>query len=344
MEDLARFLELIPKELQEQPIWTVSIENDAGEKKCVANIHSGGDTAETFTGFKRGTCTVTDYDTLAYVIEKCQRVGYEITNIRLGTPMLRAYCVIDVEKTASEETRSRFGNVFQTMYSETSMSGLGVHHLVKLVPSDPLYHDIVKYKIDGDMIYSVKDPDGEFEILCYQDVTLTGNGMCGEVEYTKESFDAWIGFYDTFGEMVKLHRKNRRKKSNICDWGEEPDSEAYKEIVESFCETDRVNSLTAVAKDIWDKHSDMSRALWRIAHVFYKMARDDVAFYTRHGAEFTVDDVAWITYKMLDRVVAPMRLDSKYDENRHGVPILLDEARRVADDYETNMKGDEDDE
>ena len=372
--DLKRFCDLVPEELKRKPIWTVSIANDDGAMKCVADIHSGGDTAETFTGFRRGRCDyANDYDTLEYVITKCARVGYEITNLRMHSPFLVSgglYAVLDIEATATEETRKMFEGLPQIL-SETSMSGKGVHVLFPLM-SGFACNDPIWSKVYGQCM-SLKSDDNTWEVLLSQDVTFTGDIIEGnknvfsevsifskiydekpcvtyyaDKEYMKDISNAngshyTGGIYDMFTEMATVWIKGHKTtKTGITDWDEvEPKSEAYKELVEMYTENaDQHEHFKAIAESIWNGAADRSRALYKIGMIIYKDIRPDIAFRNGNdGAELTLDDAAWILYKIFMDVVYPLRGDGKYDTKRHGVPILLDEARRFVDVAETRITG-----
>lgn len=366
--DLKRFCELVPEELKRKPIWTVSIENNDGKMKCVADIHSGGDTAETFTGFRRGRCDyANDYDTLEYVITKCVRVGYEITNLRMYRPFVVSggmYAVLDIEASATEETRKMFEGLPQ-IFSEVSMSGKGVHVFFPLM-SGFACNDPIWSKVYCECV-SLKSDDNTWEILLSQDVTFTGNIIEGnknvfsdvsifsdsvkyyaDKEYAKNISNAHGshydgGVYDMINEMATAWIKGHKvTKTGITDWDEvEPKSEAYKELVEMYTENaDQHEHFKTIAESIWNGAADRSRALYKIGMIIYKDIRPDIAFRNSNdGAELTLDDAAWILFKILMDVVYPLREDGKYDTKRKGVPILLDEARKFVDVAETRITG-----
>lgn len=369
MEDLSRFIEMIPEELRSKPIWTVSVENSEGKMKCVGSIHNFKDGKP-----RRGHCDDTDYETLERVVEICDANGYEITNLRMRSPARSGYMVLDIEKTASQETRDRFADT-DYVYAETSLSGKGLHMLVRECdgPFEPL-------------ITSLKDDSGEFEILLNQDVTFTGNDMRGPRFGTDEEIaERWeqiceeghrllddidketadlvydvdfpcehmihlsTPFYIVYDELLDIYiKKHRKERVKISGWDDdEPESEVYKNIKDEVFEEFFIGKLEKAAKTIWGKHNDLSKALWSIGHLFYrKELLPKIRAYQSLGEEVLFDEAAWLLYLVLEDTVAPLRYDGKYDGERHGVPILLDEARRIIEDCIDNddEEEDEDDE
>ena len=245
-------------------------------------------------------------------------------------PLNRAYyfhakdnhiMIIDIEKTASEETKKFFMQI-PANYGEVSMSGKGIHLLIEL--DDKEIPEEARYIIESVSVLKLPSKDAEF-IFNDHYCTFTKNQIPVIQKDNNNKLHNEI-IRDLLMNLVKLDSKNKKireeRQKLTMHYEDNFDHTWLHETISDSVSEDKFG------KTAEDYNYDESR--WEMAYATFvlnktmslinKIKRSKKSVAKKDVANLTDSDIIYIAYEVL-KMNLPHR--EKHDEERRGMPWLL---------------------
>lgn len=231
--------------------------------------------------------------------------------------------VIDVEPSCPRPLAHELAGLPGVLYSETSMSGHGLHLLTPL-PGNFHEHELAASK------KVLREEHGWFEVLLEHWVTFTRNPVTGDVFAPVQDAPPFDPGREPFGSLEDLWsrlaasaRENAAAEASSVTTSPEPPRIAYRdEIVE------RVVANTS-PRDPADFENDLSRWEFSTLGSLFARLRTVLAEYASWGVAYDHNQVTWLLYLCAVRIL-PHR--AKHDQQRGGRPYLMERAAALVAD------------